>query len=416
MAFKDFLFFWKTRELSKGTVDEVMQDFDRDIQLLRHRLQDNKLTSREVKKLLEQIQDIRDRKDDIRRKYIKQTKAASDKYDLEPVADVRRQGQKGNLRPLGLGKDINPHPALKDDTSKPNTMSVSETTEDYTLAEPLEMQGPMSTKMGIEAAGPIPNSLLADQDLDRQSSTEKGAITKSQFNVKVRYQTDDWGTKYETYTVDADSEDAAKKKARDLFDREYPSQGGYFAESFTIVKALSVAAKLDSFLTKSSITDKLDSFIDKTRKKKAAKAAVEQTPEAASDSFSYRVEFVYRTNDNAQWNKGIFNEYALDVVEAISNAKKTLTTRYPNIVECNVASATKQTVTPEDPVLKATKMFEVEKRPDGMFYVVDYTMGRKNIVNAFRTKQEADNLAAELDRKAFGKSILKLDQFINSHA
>ena len=49
----------------------------------------------------------------------------------------------------------------------------------------------------------------------------------------------------------------------------------------------------------------------------------------------------------------------------------------------------------EEKMTKAI-VFSVEEK-SGLFYVIENTMGRKNIVNSFRTKLEADNLAKQLN-------------------
>lgn len=51
-------------------------------------------------------------------------------------------------------------------------------------------------------------------------------------------------------------------------------------------------------------------------------------------------------------------------------------------------------------LVKSYNIFSVEQRSDKMYYVIENVMGRKNIVNSFRTKQEADNLAEELNQKS----------------
>lgn len=48
-------------------------------------------------------------------------------------------------------------------------------------------------------------------------------------------------------------------------------------------------------------------------------------------------------------------------------------------------------------IKSSVPIFEVETRGDGMYYVVDWSMGRKNIVNAFRTENEANNMARQLN-------------------
>jgi rubrerythrin len=148
----------------------------------------------------------------------------------------------------------------------------------------------ISKDVGVDYAGPVPNSGLAEQDLEgnKESSSDEKAtkndshqyrsidieiqdgkavfsingkkyiardfsaamdmidnllsksfITKNSYNVNVIYQTDDWSKKRKSYNIEAANVVEAKTKTEEIFYREYPSRGGYFLEKIESVTEVS---------------------------------------------------------------------------------------------------------------------------------------------------------------------------------
>lgn len=261
MAFKDFLFFWKTREINKDTYDSVIYDYESKIMQLREALRDPELTTRRTRQILEEIQDNialkqnieRLRDIDRKRKEKMTPEETTEDYTITTSEEVNDDVQTPDVTAYDNDrmKDITPHPALKEVTE-------TETEE---------------KDFGTGNAGPVPNSLLAEQDLEGSTSTEKAAkkldsfifkthIKKSQYEVSIKFTNDESRQQSTTLKVDADSEEQAKTEARKLFDRNYPSQGGYSFRSITSVSQLNKSiSKLDAFI---KATDSGENSFDDT--------------------------------------------------------------------------------------------------------------------------------------------------------
>jgi preprotein translocase subunit YajC len=281
-------------------------------------------------------------------------------------------------------------------------------------------------KMGIEGAGKVPNSLLSRQDLEGDT-LENSETYKSASDYERGY---DEGVK--------DPRKAQQKiiqlKEERLKGRKFTEADKDYIDGLESGIRVSRPEAYKSLRIKKAIS-KLDAFIDDhgsfkvyQRSDGSYVAKCTFAPGIQFEDRDYlKVETIaiqkcpQRTNkqQKAEYS-GSYNGYRIDVykeddgtfVSAVDNRIE------PDTKARDIKTSFKYaTSIIEQHFSKQEKMFDVERRSDGMWYVVDYTLGRKNIINAFRTKQEAENLANELNQKMerYNKTLKTIDSFIKKY-